>query len=76
MSFKVGQTVHGFKLLDARNVAEINSDAKLFLHEQSGARLLYLGNDDDNKVFSITFRTPPEDSTGVPHIVEHSKNRS
>ncbi len=72
MSFKVGQTVHGFKLLDARNVAEINSDAKLFLHEQSGARLLYLGNDDDNKVFSITFRTPPEDSTGVPHIVEHS----
>ena len=72
MSLKTGQMVHGFKLLDAKRVAEINSDAKLFVHEQSGARLLYLGNDDDNKVFSITFRTPPEDSTGVPHIVEHS----
>lgn len=72
MSFKTGQTYHGFKLLDAKHVAEINSDAMLFLHKQSGARLLYLGNDDDNKVFSITFRTPPEDSTGVPHIVEHS----
>lgn len=72
MSFKTGQTYHGFKLLEAKRVAEINSDAKLFLHEQSGAHLLYLGNDDDNKVFSVTFRTPPEDSTGVPHIVEHS----
>ncbi|MDF2573052.1 MAG: Peptidase associated, partial [Sporomusa sp.] len=72
MSFKTGQTYHGFKLLDAKHVAEINSEAKLFLHKQSGARVLYLGNDDDNKVFSITFRTPPDDSTGVPHIVEHS----
>ncbi len=72
MSFTVGQTYHGFKLLAARQVTEINSAAKLFLHEQSGARLLYLGNDDDNKVFSIAFRTPPADSTGVPHIVEHS----
>ncbi|QDR82144.1 insulinase family protein [Sporomusa termitida] len=72
MSFKIGQTYHGFKLMDAKHVAEINSDAKLLVHKQSGARLLYLGNDDDNKVFSVTFRTPPEDSTGVPHIVEHS----
>ncbi|WP_425058678.1 hypothetical protein SCACP_33340 [Sporomusa carbonis] len=72
MSLKVGQTYHGFKLLDARRVAEIDSDARLFVHEKSGARLLYLGNNDDNKVFSITFRTPPADSTGVPHIVEHS----
>lgn len=72
MSFKIGQIYHGFKLLDAKRVAEINSDAKLFVHEKSGAQLLYLGNDDDNKVFSITFRTPPADSTGVPHIVEHS----
>ncbi|WP_371372301.1 insulinase family protein [Sporomusa aerivorans] len=72
MSFTVGQTYHGFKLQAAGHVTEINSEAKLFLHEQSGARLLYLGNDDDNKVFSVTFRTPPADSTGVPHIVEHS----
>jgi len=72
MSFKTGKTYHGFRLLEASHVDEINSDAKLFVHEQSGARLLHLGNEDDNKVFSITFRTPPEDSTGVPHIVEHS----
>lgn len=72
MSLTTGNTYHGFKLLEAKQVAEINSEAKLFVHEQSGARLLYLGNDDDNKVFSITFRTPPTDSTGVPHIVEHS----
>ncbi|TWH45395.1 insulinase family protein [Sporomusa sp. KB1] len=72
MSFKTGKTYHGFKLLESRHVDEINSDAKLFVHEQSGARLLHLGNEDDNKVFSITFRTPPENSTGVPHIVEHS----
>ena len=72
MSFTIGKTYHGFKLLEARHVDEINSDAKLFVHEHSGARLLHLGNEDDNKVFSITFRTPPEDSTGVPHIVEHS----
>jgi Zn-dependent M16 (insulinase) family peptidase len=72
MSFTIGKSYHGFTLLDAKHVTEINSDAKLFVHEQSGARLLHLGNEDDNKVFSITFRTPPEDSTGVPHIVEHS----
>ncbi|MBO5587143.1 MAG: insulinase family protein, partial [Acidaminococcaceae bacterium] len=41
-------------------------------HERSGARLLYLANDDDNKVFSIGFRTPPSDDTGVAHILEHS----
>ena len=44
----------------------------MFLHEQSGAPLLYLASEDDNKVFCITFRTPPTDSTGVAHIMEHS----
>jgi Zn-dependent M16 (insulinase) family peptidase len=42
------------------------------MHEKSGARLLSLENDDDNKVFSISFRTPPGDNTGIPHIIEHS----
>ena len=42
------------------------------IHEQSGARVFYLANDDDNKVFSVSFRTTPADSTGVPHICEHS----
>lgn len=72
MNFDSGNKVHGFRLLDEQTVAEVNSQAKLFEHEKSGARLLFLENDDDNKVFSVTFRTPPTDSTGVAHIVEHS----
>jgi len=69
---KKGIIYNGFRLEEEKKVADINSIAQIFYHEKSGARLLYLKNDDDNKVFSITFRTPPEDSTGVAHIVEHS----
>lgn len=72
MNFEDRKTIHGFRLLDEQMVTEVNSNAKLFEHEKSGARLLFLENDDDNKVFSVTFRTPPTDSTGVAHIVEHS----
>ena len=68
----VNNNVKGFRFLDNKQVPEINSQVQLFEHEQSGARLLFVGNDDDNKVFSISFRTPPADSTGVAHIVEHS----
>lgn len=71
-SLKVGTLYHGFRLEGSEKVEEIHSRAYRFTHEKSGARLLYLENDDDNKVFSITFRTPPDDSTGVAHIVEHS----
>ncbi|RYL94292.1 insulinase family protein [Sporolactobacillus sp. THM7-4] len=70
--FKQNAIVHGFKLVHTDEVHEINSRAYLFEHVRSGARLLYLQNDDDNKVFSISFRTPPEDNTGVFHILEHS----
>ncbi|HHY82556.1 MAG TPA: insulinase family protein [Clostridiales bacterium] len=63
---------HGFRLLEHQEVKELNATAWLYYHEKSGARLLYLQNDDDNKVFCISFRTPPPDSTGVPHIMEHS----
>ncbi|WP_378957232.1 insulinase family protein [Pelosinus sp. sgz500959] len=63
---------HGFVLEEEKKIDDINSIAQIFYHQKSGARLLYLKNDDDNKVFSITFRTPPADSTGVAHIVEHS----
>lgn len=71
MDFQVGKNYYGFKLLDQYEIREIQSIARVFIHEKSGARLLYLENDDDNKVFSIGFRTPPWDSTGVPHIIEH-----
>ncbi|MDP4145706.1 MAG: insulinase family protein [Bacillota bacterium] len=72
MSFEVGKVYNGFKLLEERQIKEVNSLGRVFYHEKSGARLLSLQNDDDNKVFSIGFRTPPKDSTGVAHILEHS----
>lgn len=72
MEFEVNKEYHGFKLIEENHVKEINSKVRVFFHEKSGAKLLSLENDDDNKVFAIGFRTPPEDSTGVPHILEHS----
>ena len=71
MNFETNKTYHGFRLIEKYKINEIQSTAKVFYHEKSGARLLHLENDDDNKVFSIGFRTPPSDSTGVPHIIEH-----
>ncbi|MDR3348606.1 MAG: insulinase family protein [Acidaminococcales bacterium] len=53
-------------------MAEIDADAYVMRHQKSGARLLYLASKDDNKVFSISFYTPPSDDTGLPHILEHS----
>ena len=53
-------------------VEEYGAYTTLYRHKQSGAELLSVASDDDNKVFGITFRTPPSDSTGVPHILEHS----
>ena len=69
---QINDIVHGFRLVRREEVKETASTAYEFHHEKSGARLLYLQNKDDNKVFSISFRTPPEDDTGVPHIIEHS----
>ena len=60
-----------FELIDEREIAELNTRGQLYRH-RTGAELLSLENDDENKVFGITFRTPPDDSTGVPHILEHS----
>ncbi|OGO85702.1 MAG: hypothetical protein A2Y22_04600 [Clostridiales bacterium GWD2_32_59] len=72
MAYEVGSKYHGFILKEEREVKDISSVCRLFEHEKTGARLLYISNDDENKVFSITFRTPPTDDTGVPHILEHS----
>ncbi len=66
-------TTHdGFELLQEREIPEINTNARLFRHVQTGAQLLSLENQDENKVFMITFRTPPSDATGIAHIMEHS----
>ena len=64
--------LHGFELIREETVSELNSNARLWRHVRSGAELLSIENDDENKVFGITFRTPPADSTGLPHIMEHS----
>ena len=64
--------IHGFRVLRKSEIGETNSVGWLLEHEKSGARLFFLQNQDDNKVFSISFRTPPVDDTGVAHIVEHS----
>ena len=61
-----------YEVLKEEKLRGIHSDGLLLRHKKSGARVLLVKNDDDNKVFSIGFRTPPSDSTGVPHIMEHS----
>jgi len=63
---------HGFQLLKEQEIKEFKTLAKIFRHSRTGAQLLSLTTDDENKVFGITFRTPPSDSTGVAHILEHS----
>ncbi len=63
---------HGFILLLEEEIPEIKTLARFYRHARTGAELLSLSNDDENKVFGITFRTPPKDSSGVAHILEHS----
>lgn len=65
-------TEHGFTLLEERTIPEINTLARLYKHERTGAELLSLINDDENKSFVVGFQTPPQDDTGLPHILEHS----
>jgi Zn-dependent M16 (insulinase) family peptidase len=72
MEWSKSKIYNGFKLIEEKEVKELNSVTRIFEHEKTGAQLLSLANDDDNKVFGIGFRTPPEDSTGLPHILEHS----
>lgn len=61
-----------YELIRREELGGIKSTGYLLKHRKSGARVVLIENDDDNKVFSIAFRTPPADSTGVPHIMEHS----
>ena len=61
-----------YEVLKDEDLKGIKAKGKLLKHKKSGARVLLVENDDNNKVFSIAFRTPPSDSTGVPHIMEHS----
>jgi Zn-dependent M16 (insulinase) family peptidase len=66
------KTIHGFERISEKYISELHTRAELYRHVKTEAQLLSLINDDENKVFGITFRTPPTDSTGVAHILEHS----
>ncbi|MCR5737797.1 MAG: insulinase family protein [Eubacterium sp.] len=61
-----------YEVILHKYIEDVSSDAWLLKHKKSGARVALLSNDDENKVFNIGFRTPVEDNTGVPHIVEHT----
>lgn len=63
---------HGFTLESERQVPEIQSTIRFYRHDATGARVMSVLAPDENKVFGIAFRTPPKDSTGVAHILEHS----
>ena len=69
MNFDKLQT---YDLLQQRTLQDLDSEGYLLRHKKSGAHVLLMENQDENKVFSIGFRTPTKDSTGVPHILEHS----
>lgn len=62
----------GFEKVTEQFIGECKSKAVLFKHKKTGAQIMSVSNDDENKVFGIVFRTPPKDSTGIPHILEHS----
>lgn len=67
-----GEKINGFTLQEVVPVPEINGVAYFFVHDKTKSPVLYLSNDDNNKSFTISFKTPPKDSTGVFHIFEHS----
>lgn len=72
MELKLNSVIHGFLLKEKEVISDIHGEGYLFEHLKSGARLIYIKAKDDNKVFSISFKTPPEDDCGTPHILEHS----
>ena len=59
-----------YEVIQKADLSDLQSEGILLKHRKSGARILLMENDDENKVFAIGFRTPPSDSTGVPHIIE------
>jgi hypothetical protein len=66
------EDITAYEVIEKRQIDDIGSMSYLLKHKKTGARIALLSNDDENKVFYIGFRTPPTDSTGAPHIVEHT----
>ena len=69
---QVGDVVFGFEVKEIRAFPLVGADAVLFEHQRTGAKLMYIANEDTNRVFDLTFLTRPTDSTGLPHVFEHS----
>ena len=69
---QINDIIHGFKILNIRHLEEVKGDMYEMVHEKTGARTIWLKRDDENKTFSIAFKTTPVDDTGVFHILEHS----
>ena len=67
-----GLNLPEYELIDVKELSDINSAGLLLRHKKSGARVVVISNDDNNKVFSIGFKTPPYNDTGLQHIIEHS----
>lgn len=67
-----GIRLEAYELVEKKKLEDLNSVGYLLRHKKSGARLFLLSNDDENKVFTVGFRTPPTDDTGTQHIIEHS----
>ena len=61
-----------YEIIEKKHISDLNSESYILKHRKTGARIALLSNDDENKVFYIGFRTPPTDSTGVAHIIEHT----
>ena len=72
MELKVGSKLNGFTVTRIREEKEIDGRLVEMVHDHSGAELVWVDNKDENKLFSISFKTLPENSTGVFHILEHS----
>ena len=64
--------LEAYEVETLKGIEELNSAGAVLRHRKTGAKIFLLSNDDNNKVFCIGFRTPPKDSTGLPHILEHS----
>ena len=68
----IGQVYGAYTLEERTHLKELNATGYIIRHNKTKARIVVISNEDDNKVFTIGFRTPPKDNTGVPHIMEHS----
>lgn len=72
MNLQINKIYNGFRLIREEFIKELEGTARVFEHEKSGASLIHILNEEDNKVFTITFKTPPTDNKGAAHIVEHA----